>query len=269
MKKVILTMFILFGFFSVSTQAQDIIEFKDNKKVEAKVLLVTSEYIEYRYHDMPNGPIFEVNVMELNKIRFSNGTIHNFDNSPVSDEIFYAGNKRNIIKLNFLQLITNTTELHYERSLRPGLSLEGSVGIIGIGINSGDFDHSGFFVKFAPRIIKQPNSQRHFNRNTHILRGFFIKPELMIGHYKEKIDDYYQVREFSSPFFTLSILLGNQFVFSNTFSLELYGGAGIGSYKEGSSVNDRPYYGEITPGYGVLTQGGFYLTGGVKVGYLF
>lgn len=265
----LIQIFIAYMFFcGLNLNAQDIIEFKDKRKVEAAVVRITSEIIQYRHYDQPDGAVFEVNVLEVNQIKLENGKTYKVDHSPRGEQIFYTGNKLNVIKINFFQLLTKTTEIHYERSIRPGLSLEGSLAIMGIGFNSNQINRDGFFIKVGPKFIKQANSRKRIYRNAHILKGFYMKPELMVGYYNENYDGYYSYQNISTPIFSLNMVGGVQLVQNNVFALDIFIGHGLGAYSKNGA--DRGWFDfGIFPGTNWLTPESLSFTAGVKVGLLF
>lgn len=55
--------------------AQDIIVTNDSKKVEAKILEVSSTEIKYKEHDNLDGPIFILNTSEISSIIYKNGKV--------------------------------------------------------------------------------------------------------------------------------------------------------------------------------------------------
>ena len=66
----LITCITLFGF---SSMAQDIILRKDGVEIKAKVLEITEEYIKYKEFDFQNGPIRNVNKVEVFMITYENG----------------------------------------------------------------------------------------------------------------------------------------------------------------------------------------------------
>lgn len=282
LKTSLVLLFIIAGTFEFL--AQDIIHFKDGKKVEAQVNKVTSETIEYKFHDRPDGPTFEVNAREIEKIRFANGSTYSLDDAPVNDEIFYVENKRNIIKLHLFQLLLNTTEIGYEHVTRPGFSWEASIGVTGLGIDMQDvYNDKAVYVRVAPKFIKVPKTRRNINRTDHILKGLYFKPELMIGrHSGEFYQSYYDpiTGLYRSEYLThktmmgsLNIVGGMQWIIGNAFSIDIFGGLGIGLFNspESSGFEGDFFYNyyNVSNGLSVISPGGFSSTVGLKIGYLF
>lgn len=65
--------------------SQDIILTKDAKKIEAKILEVSKNEITYKEFDYPNGPIFILDVEDINSIIYGNGKVVLY-NQPKEDK---------------------------------------------------------------------------------------------------------------------------------------------------------------------------------------
>lgn len=282
LKTTLVLLFVITGTFKFI--AQDIIHFKDGKKVEAQVGKVTSETVEYKFHERPDGPTFEVNAREIEKIRFSNGSIYTMDDAPVNDEIFYVDNKRNIVKLHLFQLLLNTTEIGYEHVTRPGFSWEASIGVTGFGIDMQNiYTDNAVYVRIAPKFINVPKTRKRINRKDHIMKGLYFKPELMIGrHSGEVFHSYYdpvtglykgEYLKHKTMMGSLNIVGGMQWVVGNAFSIDIFGGLGIGVFSspESSGFQGDYFYNyyNVSNGLNVISPGGFSSTVGMKIGYLF
>lgn len=59
--------------------AQDIIVTRDSKRIEAKILEVSSSEVKYKEASNADGPTFVLNTSEINTIIYSNGSVKVFD----------------------------------------------------------------------------------------------------------------------------------------------------------------------------------------------
>lgn len=65
-----------------SAYAQDVIITRDAKRVEAKILEVSSSEIKYKEFNNLEGPTFVLTTAEINTIIYQNGTVKVFDQQP-------------------------------------------------------------------------------------------------------------------------------------------------------------------------------------------
>lgn len=64
----------IFAFAAYSASAQDIIAKKNMEKIEAKVLSVGVDEIEYKRSDNPDGPVYSIRRKDVFMIKYQNGT---------------------------------------------------------------------------------------------------------------------------------------------------------------------------------------------------
>lgn len=84
MKQIILIVCALMA--SVTLAAQDIIVTKDAKKIEAKILEVSTSEIRYKELDNLDGPIFILRTDEINCIMYANGKVVLYNQSNTEEE---------------------------------------------------------------------------------------------------------------------------------------------------------------------------------------
>ncbi|MEI8272785.1 MAG: hypothetical protein WCG08_09190 [Paludibacter sp.] len=169
MKKLILFLIL---FCSLSVLAQDKIYLKNGEKINAKILKVTEEKIEYKKFSNLEGPTFEISVNKIQLVVYQNGesqmfnTNINNNNNIIQNEISTFANK-NRINLDLLAYSLNgPTSISYEI-----LNKNGSLGIeipINVLFNSGGV--SG--------IMTGTNLKFYVDNNA---RGFYIGPALGVG----------------------------------------------------------------------------------------
>ena len=183
------------------------------------------------------------------------------------------------------------TQISYERSTGVGKSFEVGLSIIGAGKNrqldyyyygsnptltEKNMDQFGFAVAGGYKFNKLPDFLFGKTRFTHLMQGAYVKPMLYIGNYKENVLFYktatqsYVVDRQNVTFGALQIELGKQWVFGESFVLDLYGGFGYGVDNKELNNNGN----DDTSAYNYLNarvgkSPGFSLNGGLKIGFLF
>ncbi len=251
-----------------ATMAQDVILKKDNELIQCKIKEIGLDEIKYTLPEFSEDVSFSIDKDKITKIIFENGKEMSFQKEMTNPEN-YVDNKKNALKISFLSPLAGSTSFSYERSLRPGRSLEGTIGIIGLGIDNQDENAGGAFVKFGYKFIKDPDFYLRGMRYAHILKGGYIKPELSMAFFSHDswyFIDYYpyesgQQREnvFSG---TVQLVFGKQWVFDNAFLVDLFAGAGYGfSSSEYGSYN----YGFVTADNSFPVS----FSSGIKIGFLF
>lgn len=238
-----LTLLILF-FWAPSALAQDQIHKKNDEVLECKVKEIGMDEIKYTLPDYPPDLLFAIDKDNVEKVIFSNGKELTF-RKEISNPDNYLDNRRNALKVDFLSPLTGNTTFYYERSLKPGRSIEAGLGIIGLGVDVDDRNAAGFFVKFGAKFIKSPDFYLRGMRYAHILKGAYVKPELTLGYYARDYDVWYDPYYYGYPSterrnnFNGALLLnvGKQWVFDNSFLVDFFFGIGYAfdteDYEEG------------------------------------
>lgn len=258
-------------FVSQSTIAQDIILKTDDSLIKCKIKEIGLDEIKYTLTDYPDHVVFSLDKDHISKITFENGKEMTFQKEMTNPEN-YKDNKKNALKIGFLSPLTGSTSFSYERSLRPGRSLEATLGIIGLGLDPDDRNPGGAFLKFGYKFIKDPDYYLRGMRYAHILKGGYIKPELALAIFSRDGITYYD----TYPYYghesrsnivsgAVQLVFGKQWVFDNVFLVDLYGGIGYG-FSSGDESDENFYH------YGyIFTSNEFPMafSGGLKIGFLF
>ncbi|PKP54140.1 MAG: hypothetical protein CVT92_01010 [Bacteroidetes bacterium HGW-Bacteroidetes-1] len=281
MKKFQLFALMMLLLISGFVSAQDMILKKDDEIIKCKIKEIGLEEIKYILPDHPSDLLFSIDKDRVTKIILENGMEMEFQKA-MTDPANYKDNKKNALKIEFMSPITGNTTFGYERSLKPGRSMEGALGIIGLGLDQNDNNAGGVFVKFGYKFIKDPDFYLRGMRYSHILKGSYIKPELAFGVFGR---DYYDWRYESSYYDqygnwiyvepakkrqsivsgTIQLVLGKQWVFDNVFLVDMYGGIGYGFSAGGDDYEIGYHYGyTIAPSEFPVS-----FSAGLKIGYLF
>jgi len=250
---------------SVAAFAQDQIIKKNKEIINCKVKEVAMDEVKYLLPDYQPDVFFTIEKSKITKIIFENGQEMDITDDLNNPEN-YAGQKKNALKVDFLSPLTGNTTFSYERSIKPGRSIEAGLGIIGLGIDPNDINQGGAFVKFGMKFIKSPEFYLRGMRYAHILKGGYFKPEFMIGYYsQDESGDTYEYPPSSGRKTVFSggvqLILGKQWIMDDAFLVDFFAGMGYGFDNQDGGY----HYGWATIGEGVPLS----FSAGLKVGFLF
>ncbi len=259
-----------------------------------KVFEIGTNEIKYKLWPVDeNMPLMAESRDKIKKIIFANGTIMKFSSDEFSDANNYAEQRKTAIKLDPFSILLGMTSIAYEQSMKPGRSWEVGLGLIGLGSGIEDGSkYSGLLVRAGYKFINQPDYYMRGMRYTHILKGAYIRPEIVISYYNsEQMVTYYnynpvtfstiatkQTEKYRNTVYAFMLNFGKQFVFDDIFVVDAFAGLGIGAGNSTlvsnnsiplNSYNDN--YGGKRP-FGILTtdNGELNIAGqaGLKVGIL-
>lgn len=260
---IFITAILLFAGSLFSLQAQDRIIKRDGEVVECKILEVGSEEIKYSLAEYNFQVTFSIDNRLVDKILFENGQELVIDHAAAaresaetnSDDLFLIQNK-NAVKLNFLSPISGVTTASYERAIKPGQSFEGSLGVIGLGFNNPN-DALGLGFKAGYKFMRSPDFYLEGMRYAHILKGGYVRPELVFASYNLRDGDRNVTK------FAALLNIGKQWVFSDVFLVDLFFGFGYG-YSNAEEFEDWPYFIAVGTDNVPLAA-----TWGLRIGFLF
>jgi hypothetical protein len=261
MKKLL---FIALLLVAIKAIAQDKIVKTNDEIIICTVTEVMVSEIKYYYADRPKI-IFSIDKTLVNRIEFATGEVITMSKDSFNEMEYYAGQKQQDFKLNFLSPLVGFTEISYERVIKPGRLFEGSLGIIGLGYDTYDYNPAGVFVKATYKLVRTPDYYTSRMRYSHLLKGGYIAPELAIKYMK--FDDYsdywYSYEKTRQEDLSVALMLkfGKQWVYDNVFLVDLFCGIGYG----------LKTYGESTPYGFVIADSDFPMafTGGLRIGFAF
>ncbi len=261
---------LLAGSLSISlsaVHAQDIIVKTNNDSIQCIVKEIGDDEVKYINPALSETVLFGIDKNEVKLVRLANGNILEFSHS-LYGESNYVSDKKHNLKVNFLSPLFNSTNICYERSIKPGHSFETTIGLIGVGWDAGDNNDEGVFVKMGYKFIKSPDYYIKGQRFAHILKGAYFRPELAISYYSYDNYDYFMwigeesTRE-TNLMAAVLLNLGKQWVMENGFVIDWFGGVGYGFGK-----NDKDH-GLHKAFIGGVDEFPLVLTMGLRVGWNF
>lgn len=218
-------------------KAQDLIYKKNKEVLVVKIIEVGIDEIKYKDFSKQDGMTLVIAKAEVYKVKYENGKEQIFLDE-MENPNNYANNKRSAIKIDFLAPMFGQFTMGYERSLKPGASIELQLSIIGAGVqNDKDFSASGAFIRVGYKFIKSPDFYLRGMRYSHILKGSYIRPEFTIGQCSETVTDYdYSIFGFVSSkptdrevtFGAIMLNFGKQWVVNDVFLVDYFVGLGYG-----------------------------------------
>jgi hypothetical protein len=227
-------------------RAQDKLILADGKTIECKVAEIGSDEIKYSVTDYPDV-IINIKKSKVDKIVFANGKEMVIDHIEAAKESMETNSsqlfqiqKRNALKMEFLSPLNSVLEFSFERCIKPGSSWEATLGIVGVGFKNPD-NALGFAVKGRYKMIKSPDFYIQGMRYAHILKGKYLAPELLFATYHGTSSGWDGGKDYNRVKFAALINLGNQWVFNDSFLIDLYIGLGYGYSNNEDSASTYPY----------------------------
>lgn len=267
MKKLFLALILFLP--AITTYAQDIIYKKNNQTINCKIIEIGLIEVKYRIPEKYKEVVMVIAKDDISKIKYENGEEQTFVNE-MSDKNSYADNKLNALKFHMFSPLYTYLSVSYERSLRVGQSLEGTLGLIGIGYDPLNANPEGVFAKFGYKFIKNPDFYLRGMKYAHLLKGTYFKPEIALSSYsvnqsKDVYNNYNTVRQHT---FSGALLLniGKQWVFDNRFAVDFSIGLGYGI----TNLPKNDFLGNTNQyGFSIDPDSGLAWTSNFKVAYLF
>lgn len=251
------------------TNGQDKIIKNDKTVIECKILEIGVDVIRYKL--LQNDDlIVAISVDEVLKIVFSNGKEMMFAN-PLNDPNLYENDRKNAIKINWVSPVVGYLGFAYEKSLKPGKSIESEIGFIGIGFL--EEKTGGVYLATGLKFMKTPDFYTQRTKYAHVLKGSYIKPQLNLSVYSYEYNNYYNstISDETKVAGAIICHLGKQIVFNNAFLIDYSVGVGYG-FESKTTQNSYYYEGERYYHYGFLLTGSdvpLALSAKLKIGLLF
>ncbi len=264
-----LCLFVLMSI-TIASLAQDRIIKTNSDTINCVIKEIGDLEIKYINPDISETIQFGIDKTDVLKIILANGKQLEFQKTMYNPDN-YADNHKNILKTAFLAPLFNHVNIMYERSLRPGRSIEMTLGINGVGNDIYEADEEGVYFKLGYKFIKSPDYYIRGQRYAHILKGAYIRPEIAVSYYKYDGDEYYYLGSYTDSYRTretnmmVGILLnfGKQWVIDNSFVIDWFVGVGYGF---GDNKQD---YGMHKAFAGGVDDFPIAVSSGIRVGWCF
>ncbi|MBL4705379.1 MAG: hypothetical protein JKY54_12725, partial [Flavobacteriales bacterium] len=200
--------------------------------------------------------------------------------NEVEEAESFVNLKKNAIKLNMIKPLFNSLELTYERSLKPSINIQGTIGVVTEALNVGSVGErrskeAGVYLKVQPKFfLKSGRSRASKGLRDHPLAGAYIGPELIFTAYtyNQEVSSYDYLsgvsstvnRKVSNSAGAFMLNFGKQYVMSDVFTVEIFAGLGL----DFGGEDDNGYYSSARR-YSHVNAAGFAFDGGVRLGFVF
>ncbi|QSE97616.1 hypothetical protein [Fulvivirga lutea] len=219
---------------SLSVIAQDVLHKKDRTTIECKVVEIGLDEIKYKDHELEDSPIIVISIDLLHKVVLASGREIIFTDL-LNDPGAYADDKKRAIKFHFLSPLFEHIGLSYEKSIVPGQSFETELGLIGLGFNTSEgVRGAGAYVSGGIKFLKTPDYYSKRFKYAHILKGAYVKPQLIFSMYTLERDTR-NTKNLAAG--AIMINIGNQQIYNNSFLIDYSVGFGYGISNQGSFDN--------------------------------
>lgn len=217
--------------------AQDFMTMRNGSVIKVKVIELGIDEIKYKnWPAQLEDPVLVIEKAKVAKIRLETGQVYEFAGNSFEDSELYASQNKNALKVNFFSPLTNAFYVGYERSIAPGKSWETELGIIGLGFDPFDVQARGAVLRGGLKFMRSPDYYTRGMRYAHILKGGYVKPEIIFTHYSRNTNIYtyednmfvYKEERKNTTGFAVMINLGKQVVYSDAFLIDWYVALGYG-----------------------------------------
>jgi len=235
--------------------------------IRCQIKEIGDDEVKYTQQNIFGNVVFGIDKNKISLIIFSDGKELKIKDS-MYDSAQYENQHKNAAKVGFLSPLFGATSFTFEHNLKPGSSIEATLGIIGLGDNINSDSAEGMYFKFGYKFIKSPDYYFKGTRYAHILKGTYIRPEISLLTYSEtpNIDNYFTsgsgARE-TVTMFAIMLNTGKQWIVNNWFLFDWFIGAGYGF---GDAKNSNAFRFAFLGGG---SDSKFVMTSGIRVGVLF
>ncbi len=249
--------------------AQDRIIKTNKDTIQCLIKEIGDDEIKYTQKDFKGDVIFGIDKNKVDKILFSDGKELKINDSMFG-EAQYATQHKNALKVGFLSPLFGATSFTFEHSLKPGSSIEATLGLIGLGSDINSNKPSGLYLKLGYKFIKTPDYYQKGTRFDHILKGAYLRPEIAFASYSAETTMYYGLfgttttgTTATNTMFAVILNTGKQWVVQDRFVFDWFIGVGYGF---GTSNSDDAFHYAFVGG---SSGSSFVLTSGIRIGILF
>lgn len=247
----------------VICMAQDLIYKKDKTVLTVTIINIGTEEITYKDFNNP-GPVLSISKADIIKIKTANGKEILMEQGSST-----SFDSRNALKVDVFSLYYSKFSIAYEHSFKPNRAWEIQLGYIGIGRRDEYiYKLKGAFMRFGVKFKRSPEYYTNHGKSAHILKGAYIKPELVLGYFTEETRFYYPANGWydpysyyilSTPIAALMLNVGKQWTIGDALAIDYYLGLGAGFAPDQNGT----YH------YAFVGSNSIYGQTGLKLGVLF
>ncbi len=268
MKQLIL--FLAFCLFSSIGYSQDTIILKNGDELNVKITELDDGTVKFYYADDPEKIIVTMNRSLIREIKFQYGRVEK-EITPGAEEAYYVDDKKNNLLINFTSIASKNAIIGLEHSLSPTSSISGYLKFPGVGADTGYYESkNGFGVEVDYKVKAGSVFKKNQYRPQHLLQGFYLRPDLgfTTAKFENEPGSYNQSEKYTYIYGGFDI--GNQWVFNNSLSLDIYTGLNFygGDYEYVSNNEVSKEYSEIRAG-NLAGSNGVGIRYGIQLGFLF
>jgi hypothetical protein len=166
----------------------------NNTLIVCDVIEMSTTEVRYTYPEKPNL-VLAVSLELVKEVKLKTGETLKPSNDEEMLTVHYDNQKTMAIKLKPFSPINGFLGVGFEKSLKPGVSLEATLSIIGVGFDAlslfeGNRTVSGMGVTLGQRFYAKPDISLKGLKRAHRMSGTYIKPELAFMRFKETYDLY-------------------------------------------------------------------------------
>jgi hypothetical protein len=204
--------------------SQDVITLNDGSTLKVKVIEVGETQVKYKpYKGGDRVVVMDRTIVK--KIRYEGEQFSELSKEDIEKNYFFEDH-REIVKIGFTSVMLDGFSIAYEKALNPTQSWEIVGRYQGTGFLLNQIVISGYGTSFGFRQSFN-SSKGKARKGSHILSGWYIKPEATIFH------NSYNLSRINSNISnaisaSLGINFGGQWVFNNSLVFEVFTGVGFG-----------------------------------------
>lgn len=235
-----------FTVFSQETDA-DAIHKYDGEIIYARVTEMNTTEVKYIYPDRPTIVLAIDNELVDYIILVSGEKVMPTNNDKEINDLAYESQKKMIAKLGLFTPLQGYLDLGFEYSHKPLYSIEGTLGVIGLGTNDlvGLDNDKGVTFSAGYKVYAEPDFHLRKLRNAHRMSGLYLKPTLALAYFTNESETRFyngqngdEISKIgTTQVFHGAVLLqfGKQRIFGEVLSTDFNLGLGYG-FKE---INDK------------------------------
>lgn len=220
--------------------------------IPCKIKEIGDDQVKYTIPDRSSDIIFSTENSNISKIVLKNGDVM-YVSTAMDNSQNYSDQNKHAFKVSFLAPVMGYFEAGVERSIKPGRSAEVMMSIVNSKLgNRGD--ETGFNVRAGIKFLKSPDFYMRGMRYSHILKGAYVRPDILISFLNHKPEAFNndgsssRTIDANTVAIGFNINLGKQIVYNDAFLIDYFIGVGYGFINGDTNkenVNETRRYGWV------------------------